>query len=391
MGDPIEQQKLDFAACFRTALVLFVVWRLAMFVLGVMGTPFHRYSPPREMEVAHYQDNYVIHGFLHWDAAWYASIAEEGYFIRPPREGEKYAFTNTVFFPLFPYAARALGYVVGDHIIAGLIIANLCAFGAVYYVYRIGTLFFDEERARFATLLMLVFPTSFFLIVYYTESLFLCTAAGSVYHFLNRRYAASGVLGALAMLSRSTGLLLFVVYVAWLAYEMVRRRERFRLAWAWLLLIPAALGVFMYMLYVQVGDPLAFSRHQAGWGRQMAFPLWVIVSELIHFDWSFPRRPWNANKLFEVMTAVGLLAGVVAMIWRRYHPVLWGFVLLGTLLPLSSGRVLSMVRFAVVLFPIFYLLSEIAHRRWLERAVLATSGFLLAMYYLNFLNNGWVG
>lgn len=327
---------------------------------------------------------YFLDGWFRWDSGWYKRIAERGYYI----EGHQ---SNVAFFPLFPYLSRYLGYIVGSHFLAGFLISNFSTLIAIFFMYLIALSMMDEERSRRSIILILIFPASFFLSAYYSEGLFLMTITGSTYFFFRKNYLASGIFGMMAMLTRSTGIILFITFSLSLLYEILKRRQRFNPKMLSLLLIPAGLLIFMVMLRSQVGDPLAFSKFQSGWGRHFVFPLFTPFIELYRVDWSFSRNDVNMQRLFEASTSIIFLCIALMMIIKRYNPVLWMLVLFGTLMPLSTGKVMSMMRFCTVLFPAFYYISDICEDRRIERFIFFSWGFFLAIFNLRFLNWYWAG
>ncbi|MEY4551098.1 MAG: hypothetical protein RL685_7293 [Pseudomonadota bacterium] len=169
-----------------------------------------------------------------------ASAASSRALLGIVRRGYTYSPDGTssvAFYPLLPYLTRYLAQLIGSVPVAALIITNSATIGAI--------------------VLLLVFPTSLFLSAFYTESLFVCLAAGSMYFFCRERYLWCGLLGFAAMLTRSTGVALFAALTLDLLWSWYRARQPPSL-WALALsLIPTGLGAFMLILYLQVDDPMA--------------------------------------------------------------------------------------------------------------------------------------
>ncbi|MGC8926367.1 MAG: hypothetical protein ACP5QK_00425 [Myxococcota bacterium] len=380
--DDISKKK-----AFLTVLLIFMVWRGSLFLFDFIGMSFtyeRTNNTNKDYQAYPQKERYFIDGWFRWDSGWYKRIAERGYYI----EGQQ---SDVAFFPLFPYLSRYLGYVVGNHFLAGFLISNFSTLFAIFFMYLIALSMTDAGRAKRSIILILLFPASFFLSAYYTEGLFLLTITGSTYFFFKRNYLLSGIFGMAAMLTRSTGLILFVAFSLYLLYEILQKRERFSISMLYLLLIPSGLLIFMLMLKVQVGDPFAFSKFQAGWGRHFLFPIFTPFVELYRVNWSFPRDDVNMQKFLEAITSILFLIIAIMMIVKKYNPVLWMILLLGILMPLSTGKVMSMMRFASVLFPAFYYLSDLCEDRSVERFIIFLFSFFLAIYNLRFLNWFWAG
>ncbi|HUF38967.1 MAG TPA: hypothetical protein VMN57_10620, partial [Anaerolineales bacterium] len=81
--------------------------------------------------------------------------------------------------------------------------------------------------------------------------------------------------------------------------------------------------------------------------------------------------------------------GVVLFVKKEWPEAV--FVLLGGLIPLSSGLWMSQRRYMWVLFPAFILLARWGERPWVDRAVTAVSLILLGYFTVLFANGYWVG
>jgi hypothetical protein len=369
------------------ALVTFAVWRGTLYgfdLLGLSLTP--SMGGCRKQWQVFGNAHPFLNGFFRWDSGWYMAIAQRGYSYRPESS------SSVAFYPLVPYLARYLGQVVGGVPVAALVIANTATVGAIYYLRRLGALLYGDEVGRLASILLLVFPTSLFLSAFYTEGPFVCLAAASMYYFFRERFVCCGVLGCLAMLTRSTGLLLFAAY----ALDLVVRLHRRELTFSWrmlaLLLIPAGLGLFMLIQYVQVGDPLAFSKTMKHWGRHAAWPWAGIVDALRGTDFSFPVNFAKTQRFIDALFALAFLGIGATMALRKQRVVLWAYVILGMLLPLSTYALAGMNRYSLGLFPAFIFLAQLCQNRpALERWLIYVSSLFLAVYSLRFMQCGWVG
>lgn len=206
----------------------------------------------------------VLNYWAHWDGAWYAQIAVEGYGARAP--------VSTAFFPVFPMIVRVGSAIGGGPAIWGVAVSLVATVFALYFLYGLAEKLFDREAARAATLAFAFFPTAFFLNAAYTEALFLAFAAGSLWAaHVRRDLLLAGILGAFAAATRSPGVILLVP----LAYEWLRNRREFGWRGAWeLSLVPVGLLGYAIYLWSQFGEPLIFARAQATyWGRALTNPL----------------------------------------------------------------------------------------------------------------------
>jgi hypothetical protein len=178
-------------------LGFFCLTRLTLFIVAACAIRIvpAGIQPPTEVYLGR---NLSVATWIRWDAWWYLSVVERGYWFDP--DGK----SNVAFFPLFPLAVRALDAVVGNQVVAGLLVANVAALGAVIAFWAWVREAAGGAAAERATLWLLVFPFSFFFHTIYAESLFflLVTCAFSP---PTRPLAAGGPCGGLAAATRPMG------------------------------------------------------------------------------------------------------------------------------------------------------------------------------------------
>jgi hypothetical protein len=372
-------------ATARFVVTSFLLWRGALFavdLLAVHAIPERHPNPNKDYWA--FPQSKFWDSFARWDSGWYNRIALRGYYF----EGRQ---SNVAFFPAYPYLSRWLGKVVGGHWVAGLILSNLALLGALFFVHGISRRYLDEDGARRAVVYVLVFPSSIFLSAFYAEGLFLFAAAGAFYFYERDRLLLAGIFGCLAALTRFAGVLLFPALLLGALH---------RTGWSWrpltprllfLLLIPAGLGIFMLILAVQVGDPMAWAKAQAGWGRETAFPLLTIFRDARSLDWSFAAMNSDlVGRVLDLVATLGLFAAVAASL-RRLDLAHATFAFLSVAMPLFSGRTLSMLRFASGVVPIYLLLAMAGRRPAWDRLITAAMALILALETVLFARWYWAG
>ncbi len=109
----------------------------------------------------------------------------------------------------------------------------------------------------------------------------------------------------------------------------------------------------MAYLWVLRGDPLYFSHVQEHWGRHFA-PPWVSVQHSIKLISEHLTPQVVANQALE-LTFTALMIAVLVLGFRRLRASYIAYMALSILVPMSTGSLMSMPRFALVLFPIFIL------------------------------------
>lgn len=329
-----------------------------------------------------------------WDAAHYIHLIEEGY--QGYTENGQHLFL--VFFPGYVWAARLLRLVIPSTALAGTALSCLCYGGACCYLYRLAGEAYNGRVAWDALLYMSLFPFSFFSGLVMTEGLFLLATTGACWYAWRGKWLAFGLFGALAALTRMTGLLVIAVGVIRLleAYRPLEPPVEKSLGRCWkplllrlpLTLLPAA-GTLLYLLlnlWVD-GDPFAFASHQEHWHQGY---LWISqVVEYIgrylgdNLGSSFGWAVWApALALFVV--------GLALLYWaalRKGHPaglLAYGFCFFVATYSLSW--LLSAGRYLSTCFVLFLFLAKLSQRRpALRAALLGGEGVLLGVYLCAFL------
>ncbi|HVF56883.1 MAG TPA: mannosyltransferase family protein, partial [Pyrinomonadaceae bacterium] len=137
-----------------------------------------------------------------WDAPHYLDIAQSGYVATGVES------RWIVFYPLYPWLVRVFAFVFREYVFSAFVVSTLASIAAGLLLLRLAAQDEEQRVARGAVFFLFIFPTSYFLHIGYTESLFLALALGSFVAARERRWWLAGLLGAFTSLSRVNGLLL---------------------------------------------------------------------------------------------------------------------------------------------------------------------------------------
>lgn len=377
----------SWRAAIRAALP---VW-LTIYLVTSLVTVLARVNPSPTSTVSQLAEQ----SWFRLDAKLFAAIAEHGY--APPADPALRAL-----FPLYPVLLRGVDTVLpGGAFAAGLVVSGAALLAMLAILHQLAITEFGETTAGWAIWAVAAFPTAFFLLIGYNESLFLALMLASVYAMRRGNWWAAGALGGLASLTRSAGILLTAAF----AYEYLRqhrwRPRRARIDGLAILLIPAGTGLFAAYLWHTFGDPLAFTHVQSIWARHLDWP-WVdpvnagrlIVHGLPHLH---RLTLYAALNLAMVLFSAALLVLAVTGRWRlrrdQFVYVLIGaaFLLFAISFPVDPSvkpyPLYSVARLVIEAFPIFFILARARPIR-LPYAYLGmgTQGVLLAHFVLG----GWV-
>ena len=319
------------------------------------------------------------------DAQWYTGIATHGYAWS--LDGKP----ALAFFPLYP-ALIHLGMGLGiPPVVSGLVISNLCAVGALFYLRALIAQQWGPTIARRGVWLVALFPTAFFTFAPYTEALFLLTAGAVLYHAQRGQSMVAGLWLAAAVLTRSTAVILFAPLL------MSVLGQRRTLAVAFVPALGATAAYLAYLLWERL--PLwQVIGSEERWHRSFTYP-WAGFSASLHYlvYHATYNAGWTAENLLQLATCV-LFLGLAYAAWRSLTPQVavyvagfWVLVLCtpewrdGYFAPFSSVD-----RFVLALFPLAgWVAGRLAPRPF--AVWVAVSGALMTGAAAVHLSGGWVG
>ena len=346
------------------------------------------------------EPNPCYFAWFHWDAIAYARIAYQGYAATP----------DVAFFPLWPLLVHIVGLLFGgvypiSYYLAGLLLSNLLFFVALVLFYCLIAEEFEHSVARRALFYLSFYPYALFFFAGYTESIFLLLCLG-VFLLLRRGKALdwwlAGALSFLATLTRSTGVLLaipfLVLYIQHYWLPSTRGQSSFwqkANALIPIMLIPAALLVYMAYLWQTKGNPLIFQVAEAKyWTRHFAFigsSLLTAMSTILHSSrFSVPAILNLLDLLFIAIPVIALALG-----WRRlplhYSLFALGIVLFSLSFPTTQFNLLeSQPRYLMAAFPIIVVFALWGKRARFDQLYTGFAPALLALFSILFILHFWV-
>jgi hypothetical protein len=328
-----------------------------------------------------------------WDTLWYMLIARDGYSMQDTR-----IFAP----PLYPWLMRLLGRAIGGseaaYLLGGLIVSNLACLALFVYLYRLVEMEWSVVLARRSVVYLALFPSAFYLLAAYSESLFMLCVVAAFYHARRGEWVWAGAWGFFAPLARLPG----VAIILPLAWEFVRQwalargAERPMPWWRGWPLLLVLLGGLFFPLYaywvIDSGSVLApFTVHTQRFMGRFAWPwesLWMAVRVL-------------ASGRFRVIEPFDLLFALLFIVltveaFRRLpliYPIYMAVTLVGTLTKVSEIQpLLAVSRYVLVLFPGFVILARWGWQKaWVHRLVVYLSFALLIFFVGQFALWGWIG
>jgi hypothetical protein len=315
-----------------------------------------------------------------WDAIHYQSIASNGY----QAVGE--ARFTLVFFPLYPLLIRAVAYLAGDYILSAFIVSGVASIAAVLLLKRLATSDESEVTARRAVWFFIIFPTSYFLHIGYTESLFLALVLGCFLAAREGRWHLAGGLSLLAALCRVNGLLLFPVLVIE-AVQEYRTARRWRWQWLWAAGALVGFGFYLLLNYQVSGDAFTFLTYQKEhWFRNLAAP-WTGMRAAFNSMWRGSAEAHMVGFEEFFFAALGLVATIFCARLLRLSYTAW--MAMNWLLFTSTTFMLSVPRYTLTLFPIYILFARLSQRAYWSEVIAAWSLLFLALFAGLFASGRW--
>lgn len=329
-----------------------------------------------------------------WDEGWYASIAKKGYQAPPDFR----LHSNLPFSAGLPLLLRAASLATGLSPDAVRIpVAILSWLVAVVVLSRVLDHAGGERHTRrFALVLFAFAPGSMYFLTSYSESLYLPLLAACFAALLSGRHLLAGVFGAFALSTRSPAVILAptILVAAWMDHPRTSRRRALLAA----ALPGLGLAAYMAILWIQVGDPLAFLDGYTPWTRlrHAGLDAWTLEgpSHAVWIGWTqgVPSI-WTAGVWFAALPLV-VAAERCRMPW-----IFSVFALFGWLFFLQQAPVITayedVLRWTAVLFPFHLGLARLTERpptlrRGLRLALWSAFAVLWAVNVYRFIHVKWV-
>lgn len=316
------------------------------------------------------------------DAQWYNAIAEHGYPSRdefpkggPRSRPKRIATTDTqlkyVFFPLWPLTIRATQLLLPNVNAAGFVAANVLSLVAMTLLYGFLARRAGRQVAFWTVVLLAASPFAMFFDVPFTESLFLLLVVLTFLACERRRWVLAGVCIGLAAVTRPNGIALLLVPPAYFIARAVRQRrwnwrDAAKLLWLAVAAIPP--GLYILLNAVKTGNPLHFCEATGWWGYNQGTLGENLINNVYHTLSHFDQLPWHQFHSSQLDYVVLVVCISMLLIGLRLIPAHYSVYAAAVILvPLLTKDLMSFSRYAVVAWPIFYVIPVVLRdraRRW---------------------------
>ncbi|OGE30252.1 hypothetical protein A3C59_04710 [Candidatus Daviesbacteria bacterium RIFCSPHIGHO2_02_FULL_36_13] len=312
---------------------VFLIWRLLLFIST---------------------GEFSLSSWANFDGIHYLSIAANGYTF----DGR--------FLPLYPYLIKIFStpFNFPDmYLYSGLFVSNISFLLSLMLFYKLVKEDYSEKVAKESLIWMLIFPTSFFFVSVYSESLFLFLTLLSFYFAQKSKWVFASIAGFFLGITRLTGMFILPSLI----YEFLKKEKSNPLKIFPLFLIPAGLISFAVFCFYKWGDALYFIKAHGDLGNSrsvdsVVFPLQTVYrySKILFTVPPGQFEYWIALLELSVFIAVSFL---IYLGWKKkLNPSWLIFSLLTFLLPSFSGTFSGLPRYVITIFPIFIVLALIKNR-----------------------------
>jgi Mannosyltransferase (PIG-V) len=343
--------------------------------------------------------------FEHWDAYLLRNIAEYGYF------GPHSIPDNIAFFPGYPVVLSMAHLIVRNWTLAELLVPAVAGCFAVVSLTRLA-------GGRRATLCLVTAPAAIFLMVGYSEALFLALAVPAWHAAIRGRWWRAALLAGLAGLVRPDALFLIPALAVMALTGSYRPHEppgpggqldlaadslpadggprvpfRLRLAGA-AAACTALAGPAAYEVYLRVhtGSWMAWSHaQQTGWDMHLTTPAQALRTTW----WAAFRHAFSASVAFEFQLELGAMAVMLVAALAFAAAKRWPEAVYCGLAVVALGTgtwYMAASRTLLVLFPVWVALAGLGERRrGIRYAYLAISAPIAVVLGMLYLAGMWAG
>ena len=362
----------------KIAILVALVAKLAIYIVGYAAA----YSTALGQGYSTEPSGLFLNMFNHWDGPHYLYLAQYGY----TNQGDPANFI--VFFPFYSLLVRLITFNFNYVALSGLIVSNVASIIAVIYLFKLAKLDYSDSIAKKAVLFLCVFPTAYFMSAPFTEAVFIALVIASLYYARNANWAAAGFLGCLSALTRIGGL---VLLPALMVEYFHQRGWKFKAPDRKILfLFLPAVGFLVYLgiNYVVMGDFFSFMTIQRVHFYETLDPISGLIGA-----WNWPSHSVYPDSVTigyaQIIFAAFGLVMVTAALKLKLRASYQVYMLLTWMLTVSTSFWISVPRYVLAMFPMFFVLALVSTKKPVTFAILAVSGVGLFFFTWLFGTGAW--
>lgn len=333
-------------------------------VLNINNIPLEQINFPLKENPKDYFPS-VFYPLAGFDGAHYLLIAKVGY-------GQ----FQQAFFPLYPLLINTLSKLFNLNVLlSGLIISLTTLFTGLIFFKKISeTILGEKPKSIWAILFLLSFPSAFFYITIYPESLFLFLSCATLYLIFKKHFFLASIFAMLSSLTKIQGVFLIIPFL--FSFIELKGNGKLRLKMNFknlLLSFSPIYGILIYAgyLFITYGDPFYFYHTQEAFGANRTSQNIVFLPQvLFRYLKIFTTAQVNFQywiALLEFLIFSVVLAVLIFELFRliknkrmQLNELSINLYSISVLiLPTLTGTLSSIPRYALVSFGFFFTLAKI--------------------------------
>jgi len=325
--------------------------------------------------------NDYVTSFARGDTGGYLDIAKNGY----QTVGD--AALNLVFYPLYPIAIKAFSFLFVDFQLSGFMVTIVSIFISTQFFSKLVKIDYSNKVAFYAISSMLLFPFSIFMLTFQTESFFIMLSIVTAYQARKGNWILAGLFGFLTALTRTQGLLIFILVIYELIYQSYRSKK-WTLKGLAILFIPMGTGVYLIINKVLYNNFFQFLVFQEKNWHQQPSTFWASLCTSFNYsqmpDWHLQNYLiFIPQIILFFFTIVVLLYGLKKKVRTSYIIYSLAFLIYSY----SPSWLLSGGRYLSCLFPLFIIFGVFAEREHRKFALMLTTILLFTFFGIAYLCN----
>jgi hypothetical protein len=378
---------MSFKKEIRWLIVVFLVWRMGLLLVGFIAPhlidfrsdfAYTKYSFYLNQPLS--KVSQLVEPWANFDGVHYLNIARRGY------------VDEFRFFPLLPMSLKVISWGnIEWGLWASIISVQLLAFAAITMLYKLLRLDYSVSTSQMSILLLLTFPTSFFLGSIYTESLFLLLTVSAFYLARKEQWLGVGLLAVLTSATRIVG----VALIPGLLAELWLQKPIKKLYVKIMMIISGVSGLlaYAYYLHTKFGNALLFVEGHTALGNSRSTSLVNPLRTVVRYGKILTSLSTSVHEwwvaLLEICTFIFACA-LMYIAWRKnVRKSYLLYALFAFAVPVLSGTFTGLPRYAIILFPMFVALALI-EKKWIKILYFCISVPLLIICTMLFVRGHFI-
>jgi len=377
----------DFCRRHFAVFTIYGVWKILLLRTMVVANSASDSSQNEWNRYVIKDNHFWAAPFANWDGQHYLLLAKDGF--AAGRDD------SLAFYPLFPILTKLASLFTADVFLAAFAITTL--FGLLFLLLFHSTLerlAFSHEQSLWAVVLVLAYPSAFFLTAFYSESVALFVIMGFFYFYAVRKEKVSILFALLLPWAKGQGLFLGALLVLDVAVGIMRRQRK-AILFATLNLLAVGVGALSLLVFYKLMTGNAFAQIDA----QKHFVFNLSISNMFSPSHFLLRFYSASQELFAYNNGI-VDKLFIGFTFLAFCPVAFGkdwriiFIYLALVLPAATmGDGGSFVRHSLLIWP-FIVLSIVRQKLLGRMALCVCTGllFMVQLYFATrFAGNLWVG